>query len=131
MTEKVRGTRIDFPVGGPHCKYAALFDERPMFDNLRKAFLLHGSSDSTPSRFLSLLESRADNHAFKDFTDALRAWATPSSMSSQPHNFGGRAWPAYLHAISRSSYFFAVDELISVCMIHRVSIAVFKERRGH
>ena len=38
---KVRGTRIDFPANGPCCEYAALFDGRPMFDNLRKAFMLH------------------------------------------------------------------------------------------
>ena len=37
----VRGTRDAFPVIGPSCKYTALFDPRPVFDALRRAFLVH------------------------------------------------------------------------------------------
>ena len=42
----VRGTRLPFPQHGPCCKYAALFDERPVFDSLRLAFLVQADPRS-------------------------------------------------------------------------------------
>ena len=132
MTEdgKVRGTRTDFPVDGPSCKYIALFDRRPIFDHLRKAFLLHAGVESKPSTFLSLLEMLDIERKHRDFADALRGWATSSLPMEHPPDFGRRAWPAYLLAISRASYFLAADELIAVCMLLDVSIAISKEVRG-
>ena len=40
----VKGTQLPFPADGPDCKYSALFDPRPAFDNLRESFLLHGDA---------------------------------------------------------------------------------------
>ena len=99
---KVRGTKIAFPDGGPSCKYAALFDERSMFDNLRKAFLLHAGTDSKPTTFLACLEIVDVTNRCRDFAEALRAWVALSLVPGHPLNFGRRAWPAYLHGITRS-----------------------------
>ena len=38
-SQVVRGTRIAFPGDGPITRYAALFDDRPMFDVLCVSFL--------------------------------------------------------------------------------------------
>ena len=69
-------------------------------------------------------------HKHRDLANALHSWATASLTMAPPPNFGQRAWPAYLLAITRASYFFAVDELIAVCLVHDVSIAIFKEVHG-
>ena len=42
----VRGTRVAFPADGPDSKYAALFDARPEFDDLRLAFLVFSDPQS-------------------------------------------------------------------------------------
>ena len=42
----VRGTRVAFPADGPDSKYAALFDARPEFEDLRLAFLVFSDPQS-------------------------------------------------------------------------------------
>ena len=121
---KVCGTRVAYPTDGPDCKYSALFDERPMFDNLRIAFLLHAGTESKPTTFLACLDIVDDDRSCHDFAEAVRAWAAPSQMMAHPPDFGRRAWTAYLQAIRSTSYFFAGDELIAICMMHKVGCLV-------
>ena len=68
---------------------------------------------------------------YHDFAQMVRDWCAYNEITEQPADFGRRAWPAYLHAIRNASYYFAVDELITICMLHGVSVAVFKEISGN
>ena len=103
---KVRGTRVEYPTLIPVCKYIALFDERPMFDNLRLAFLLHAGINSKPTTFLTYLDMIDTHHRCHAFAETLRAWAVPEELRTCPVAFKQRAWPAYLHTIRSASYFF-------------------------
>jgi hypothetical protein len=47
----VRCTRCEFAPDGPTCKYTALFDDRPMFDSLREAFLVGGRASGRADAF--------------------------------------------------------------------------------
>ena len=58
----VRGTREPFPMLGPACKYMALFDDRPMFDALRLAFLVQADPHSGIGRMTTELQTIMRDH---------------------------------------------------------------------
>ena len=100
----VRGTQIDFPRNGPKTKYAALFDKRGMFDNLREAFLVHAGIESKPTVFLASLEDVAGDVPFASLAASLRKWCGSRGSDARPESFGLRAWRAYLMAVGRECY---------------------------
>ena len=110
----VRGTRDPFPEHGPCCKYAALFDERPVFDSLRWAFLVQADPRSGVGLMLEALgdligvnDTSADVFARAiDFHTMLKELHAHEVQSSEPHEFAMRAWEAYVESTQETNYYF-------------------------
>ena len=128
----VRGTQEIFPDNGPVCKYAALFDLRPEFDAIRKAFF---AAESELTVFLQKLESvmvnSMDNWSEEavqrtmTFLDSIADFAKSAVPLSEPANFAERAWAAYLDSVKASSYYFSVAEMIIIASNARQNVAFF------
>ena len=102
----VKGTREALPLNEPNCKFAALFDPSPVFDGLRETFMVFGDPGSTVNtlhRILSELHATEANH---EFVVALRAWCATPAPLREPHDFGPRAWNAYLACLRKRDYYF-------------------------
>ena len=131
----VKGTLQPFPVDGPSCKYAAIFDTRPAFDALRLAFLLHADPHLQIETAMGALASviAADDAepallagAFA-FYEQMQRWSQRNMPMCDPPDFSTRAWGAYLKCIQRTDYYFSVEELLVVCARARVNVSVFKQ----
>ena len=46
---------------------------------------------------------------------------------TEPHDFAERAWDAYVDCLQKSNYYFSVDELLLICALAKVDVAVFKQ----
>ena len=103
----VRGMRIPFPIDGPSCKYAALFDPRHEFDALREAFMIYGDPASKANTFLKKLQEalqrRDGSPMISETILALQAWAK-ADVVNEPVDFRTRAWDAYLACVAKSTY---------------------------
>ncbi len=54
----------------------------------------------------------------------------PFAITNGPPDFVSRAWPAYLHCIQKSGYYFSVEELLVICAQKDMNVAVFTEAGG-
>jgi hypothetical protein len=132
----VRGTSCEFPADGPTCKYTSLFDERPMFDSLREAFLVgaraSGRADAcstvvaqvvgdTDILTLQLLEE------VTGFTVLTTRWATMVASPDVLEAFATRAWPAYVKCVQVAEYYLSVEGIVLVSAMARVNVAVFSQ----
>ena len=124
----VRGSdRQILLVDAPHCKYSALFDDRPAFDALREAFLVFGDERSKATLFARTLADVGGVDTNEAFYRKVRAWNEASTDMGVPERFAVRAWAAYLDCVRKPSYWFSVDELLIICRNARVKLLVFKE----
>ena len=127
----VRGLkRVKFPCDGPSCRYSALFDTRSIFDPLRASFLVYGDPNVRATSFLQMMEERGANAVNTPFLAEVQAWMQTTSPVEAPPDFGVRAWSAYLACIREGSYFFSIDELLSICMQSSTRVLIFKEVEG-
>ncbi len=87
---------------GPNCKYAALFDLRPMFDGLRFAFLLSADPLSRMSRFKETIfdiigsETPPSPQVIENalrFTEEIQYFEQGVGLLQVLPNFARRAWP--------------------------------------
>ena len=46
---------------------------------------------------------------------------------TEPHEFAERAWDAYVDCLQEENYYFSVDELLLICALAKVDVAVFKQ----
>ena len=98
----IKGTQVPFPDDGPSSKYTALFDPRPVFDPLRRAFLVHADP---------CMRFHTFQRSLKQMLDVNRrvgmAWEVATSFHekvlhlcqideglTEPHDFAERAWDA-------------------------------------
>ena len=147
-TRLVRGSRVAFRADGPATKYVALFDTRAWFDSLRLAFLVTADASAKMDRFLATaneimgsddfaqkqahgLVSQQDLHAALNFTTYATEYNTSAREFPSPADFSSRAWPAYLKAIRRDSFFFSIDELLVICQCAGVKVVVLKHIGTH
>ena len=126
----VKGTRIKFPADGPDCKYCALFDARPEFDALREIFLITADPNSKVDTFLRSandagLTTASGPGANQSFLTKVQNWAAFALATDEPAAFGARAWESYLACVRCPQYFFSVDELVGMCIMARINVAIF------
>ena len=126
----VRGTRVLFPRGGPECKYAALFDPRPVFDSLRATFMGYADPSSQAILFLRRLQEQGAEDTNSGFFTKVRRWIDTATPVGEPSDFGVRAWSAYLICVQESSYFFSIDELLAICTQAAVRAIVLQDIAG-
>ena len=127
----VKGTkRLPFPIGGPDCKYSALFDSSPVFDSLREAFIVFADRGSRATLFLHCLQEQGLSDRHESFFGKLQQWIDTASPLEAPVDFGVRAWSAYLACVRKVSYLFSVDELLAVCTQASIRVLIFKEIEG-
>ena len=62
--------------------------------------------------------------------DALRACDALHLPDALPSHFAERAWPSYVTALQKPDYWLSCDELLLLCALADVSVAVF-ERQGN
>ena len=125
----IRGTRVAFPDDGPSCKYEALFDQRPVFDALREAFMTFTLGRS-PQPFFNLARDSLVDKCHLPFLSCLAAWVECPTPLSEPQDFGTRCWEAYMDCISDDNFYLSIDELIAICLVESVNVAVFEEEGG-
>jgi hypothetical protein len=128
----VRGTRLPFPADGPTCKYAALFDIRPVFDALRDAFV----KESTEFRLLlgdvmGPLEDAGVQGVVLNFLDVWDEYEQCKCRAEPPADFASRAWLAYTDALRSHQYFLSVDELLFICECASFNVVVFQQIGAH
>lgn len=92
--------------------------------------MVHGDERMKPTNFLTLVGILDDGGLFSGLEAIVQTCCRAPPSLPAVANFGARAWPAYLEAVYSSSYFFTVDELIAICRMHGVSVAVCREVRG-
>ena len=132
----IKGTREQFPLFGPCCKYQALLDGRICFDKLREAFVIVGGGRCDQflqalQHVLSTRQLRQDQvNASQQFKSVVLRFAQTQGSSGRPPNFSTRSWPVYLNCIQRKrngmGYYFSVDELLALATIAHVNLIVFK-----
>ena len=128
----MRGTRLPFPADGPTCKYAALFDIRPVFDALRDAFV----KESTEFRLLlgdvmGPLEDAGVQGVVLNFLDVWDEYEQCKCRAEPPADFASRAWLAYTDALRSHQYFLSVDELLFICECASFNVVVFQQIGAH
>jgi len=126
----IRGTRI--PGSRQLTKYQALFDASPDFNKIREDFLVYGSGH-TPQHILEtmgrmLQTSEPLSSEAELFRGTLASWVQVSTAVDQspPPSFYDVAWDAYLQAIQSHRYFFLADELVLMCELANVNVAIFE-----
>ena len=62
-----------------------------------------------------------------DFLNKVGEWAQFPDRESGPRDFSPRAWQTYLTVIRQPSYYFSVDELLAMCALAGVNMAVFTQ----
>ena len=113
-------------------KFDGLFDTGSAFNAIREDFLVHGDRFSTPQRLLDtiarlLQSSEPLSTEAEIFRGTLALWAQVASVDeSPPLPFFNVAWSAYLRAIESNRYFFLADELVLMCELANVNVAIFK-----
>ena len=133
----VCGTRSVFPASGPQCKYAALFDPSRHFDAIRYMFLV--AADPSMMTFVqSLHEIIRTTSAHPDLIERARCFCSQvhsfslSNVTSQlPASFVSEAWSAYCNSICHPDYYFSIDELLIICRVAAVNMAVFTRNAQH
>ena len=124
-----------FPHDGPTCRYEALFDERPEFDSLRMAFLIHGDVNSGINTFLMRLQRlmeedtermfatySADVHSF---LETAKCWSNLQWPATEIPNFTSLAWGAYIECVKNPDYYFTIPELIVLAAVAKRNVSVF------
>ena len=124
-----------FPHDGPTCRYEALFDERPEFDSLRLALLVHGDVNSGINTFLMRLQSLmegdtegvfaayiADVHTF---LETARCWSNLQCPATEIPNFTSLAWCAYIECVKNPDYYFSIPELLVLAAVSKRNVSVF------
>ena len=140
----VKGTSLPFEVGesgGPRTKYAALFDGRPQFDNLRVSFLRAAGGkelECLAEAFAEYLES--GSAIDENSTEALVQYmqqcsahfgvATP--VDGSPRGFEDKAWPLLVDCMCDEGrqFYLSANELLLVCELCHQNVAVFGAQDG-
>jgi len=123
----INGTRIRFPAGGPRCRYEALFDARAEFDALRESFMTF-APESSPRPFFDLARDALSDGTHTPFLRSLSAWVECPSSLREPVAFGRWCWEAYMECLNVKTFYFSVEELIAVCLVANVNVAVSRKR---
>ena len=127
----VRGTREDAPEQCPRSKYEALFDNRPIFDAIPQDFLKRADPKSKLKRVRLILEDllQTDHvpHHSRALVDAFvnDLKTTDSDCITSPPGFAADAWSCYVQAISSSSCYVSMDELLLVCQCAKQNVIVY------
>ena len=82
------------------------------------------STGDTLHRILSELHATEADH---EFVVAVRAWCATPAPLREPHDFGPRAWNAYLACLRKRGYYFSVNELVTICFLANSNVAVFQQ----
>ena len=137
----VKGTNEVFEAdtsGGPHTKYAALFDPRSVFDGLRLSFLRMTCGERLV-RLEDALGEYLESEANAEGTEAVltylhrcRAYYDPRGGAVFPPWFAEAAWPCFVDSMCdrQRSYFLNANELLLSCELRRQNIVVFGRRFG-
>ena len=139
----VKGTNEMFEAdvsGGPHTKYAALFDPRPVFDGLRLSFLRMTCGERLVRLNHALaeyLDSEGEAHAagteaVLEYVQRCSAYYDPREGDVFPPWFAEAAWPCFVDSMCdrQRSYFLNANELLLSCELRRQNIVVFGRRFG-
>ena len=130
----VAGTLTEFPDGGPETKFEALFDLRSCFDPLRWSLLVAGGSVSEVSAFRICLQDLMITLCDEDtplvevvqpLCEALLEFDSCEVTAKFDTNFVNRAWKCYRAALLSSDYWLTCDELLMLCTLAQVPIAIF------
>ena len=133
----VAGTRTEFPADAPESKFEALFDPRPCFDALRWAFMVAADPLSQVSTFHRCLHDRVETLCEEDASvvevasplcDELRNYDGCRVVPELPPDFINRVWPCYRVALHSSHYWLSCDELLLLCTLAKIPIAIFAAR---
>jgi hypothetical protein len=135
----VRGTQsTPFPGGegeAPLHKYAALFDQRPCFDALRRSFFCstreaaQANSGELYARVDALGDALPEGGALRHTAETLAAQVMMDDAVEigEPMDFMAYAWPAFVRAIEEEGYYFSCDELLLVADRAAVNIVLAKK----
>ena len=133
-----------FPVGGPCCKYLALFDLQPAYDGLRQLFL-QGTTvfcEETQTILNCMLTENLESDnlpvdAVKSVIDLIsemhiydKASLKLHETNAAPIDFVSQAWEVYLSCVHEPSYYFSVEEVMVMCQSAQVNIMLFREVDG-
>ena len=139
----VKGTNEVFEAdgsGGPHTKYAALFDPRSVFDGLRLSFLRMTCGERLvrlDDALAEYLESESEanaagTEAVLEYLQRCRDYYDPRGGAVFPPWFAEAAWPCFVDSMCdrQRSYFLNANELLLSCELRRQNIIVFGRRFG-
>ena len=135
----VKGTLdTPFPPDGPPHKYAALFDQRPCFDAIRRAFLIRSSlheRERTMQVLLDAVGKLAEEQPHGALAKSLGATLVSKlitltqgepNWSDPPEGFFEAAWPAYIEAVQEGDYFYSSEEVLAVAHGAEQNVVVTK-----
>ena len=133
----VVGTRVEFPSDAPERKFEALFDQRACFDSLRWSFMVMADPLSQVSAFRQCLHDQIEVLCEEDASvvesasplcDELLNYARCTVVSALPPDFTNRVWKCYRMALLSSSYWLSCDELLLLCTLAKIPVAIFTAR---
>ena len=127
-------TPISFPDHGPANKYLALFDARPAFDVLRKAFFITGS-DHMQQRIIGILCECEGHAGDEDLLEHFRHMLLMDvhNLNPVPDAFKGFAFEAisaFARACLQPSYWLSYDELLLLSDLLGEAVVVLELRDG-
>ena len=136
----VRGTVGErFPENGPTCMYTALFDDRPCFDSIRKAFFDNAKESQCRRGVRAVLgDTEEGSGAWYQLKDLVSVWeklqqarkTAQRSLNVSEEDL----WQVYVPTVCSNElrYYLSCDELSFLAKLLRINAAVCTVRpNGH
>ena len=123
----LHGERVQFPSDGPPNKYAALFDERPMFDIIRQSFIESCDPHSLPNTFYEAFVACGVPDELVALDQHLKTWVECPKPADEVVDFARRAWPAYVASLRDPDYWLCVEELVAISWTSGRNVIIFEQ----
>ena len=127
----IKDTEIPFPLDGPNTRYAALFDNRAIFNGLRVSFLRKVMGEQCVD-LQDILEDTNDipnlDHLLTYCTDVWNALENMPLEEGSWHEYYEKAWPILVDCMvaEDQQYYFSAEETMLLADLCKENVIMFR-----